>query len=886
MLVNVMIDPKNYFKKPTDVSASLKRLTPTSVLVSDLATQLVMPYGRSFMPAIMNGKGREREHWLEQQVFAMDFDNKPDKPQIHLDQIISRCEYYNIIPAFVHETFSSMTDGVPRYHAVFVLNGVIDNVRIRNVVKDALYALFPEADPSTSNENRLFFGGTTICYQSYKSVVDVEQLFLAAAAFIKQRDPKNAARNITSWCKDVGLNTINGLPAVLRIETSDSDEVSYKIEDLVGFQVIYKEKPPEIFKNVKYFINLSPESGVNTRNNKVYKHKDIEAPQADLIDVSNLEDLAENCPVMSDFAQGKDIHHDVTWWCLVNLLPFKGGEALFLKWLKMRDVYNVDKWKDQIGQLRKKPYMPANYSWLKSYYPDIDTQTKHRSFFQMAQLPRQKVVRFGKKFEDVDVVHHDLSLEIEKALDENTKDIYVFRADTGVGKSTLMRMINQNAVFAFPTHQLKLQEAERFRQAGFDVKVTPEVPASLPDAVKESLNMYHRMGGHKGANKLLRSIPEAAEYLEQLDDALRTKGILFTTHARLPFLNVKQDLIVIDEDISKTIFPQGNVEVTDLGTLVRLLKEETKSVFGVKRRIKWDGKDIDVAEDITILEQLIMRVTTCDMYVPHSMGGLPLRNYEYIQDLAIKHCKEFRSDVLGFLNSAHFTRIEDRITFVRTLGLPEDKKIFIFSATASRYIYNEAFKSRLHYIDTPAVKNQGVLYQLLAPSSRKALENPELRALYQEVAGKLPLLTFKKYEGEFENVVGTIGALEGLNSLEGQDLCVIATPHYDRNTYVLLAAALGYQLKAIDLSAPRYMKVSTDAAEFWFPSFVSKPLREIQLHLVQSESIQAIGRARLVRNAAVVIVISDFPIAQAMELELPRPQREKLDYILKNRKAS
>ena len=40
-------------------------------------------------------------------------------------------------------------------------------------------------------------------------------------------------------------------------------------------------------------------------------------------------------------------------------------------------------------------------------------------------------------------------------------------------------------------------------------------------------------------------------------------------------------------------------------------------------------------------------------------------------------------------------------------------------------------------------------------------------------------------------------------------------------------------------------------------------LREIQLHMIESELLQAIGRARLLRNKCKVILLSNLPITQA-----------------------
>ena len=57
--------------------------------------------GHTFMPAIMEG-ARQKENFRAQQVFALDFDGG-----ISIAEFMARAEQYEVLPAFVYETFSS-----------------------------------------------------------------------------------------------------------------------------------------------------------------------------------------------------------------------------------------------------------------------------------------------------------------------------------------------------------------------------------------------------------------------------------------------------------------------------------------------------------------------------------------------------------------------------------------------------------------------------------------------------------------------------------------------------------------------------------------------------------------------------------------------------------
>jgi hypothetical protein len=50
---------------------------------------------------------------------------------------------------------------------------------------------------------------------------------------------------------------------------------------------------------------------------------------------------------------------------------------------------------------------------------------------------------------------------------------------------------------------------------------------------------------------------------------------------------------------------------------------------------------------------------------------------------------------------------------------------------------------------------------------------------------------------------------------------------------------------------------------FYFKTFENDDLREIQLQMIESELIQAVGRARVLRNDCIIEVYSNLPLQQA-----------------------
>jgi len=57
-----------------------------------------------------------------------------------------------------------------------------------------------------------------------------------------------------------------------------------------------------------------------------------------------------------------------------------------------------------------------------------------------------------------------------------------------------------------------------------------------------------------------------------------------------------------------------------------------------------------------------------------------------------------------------------------------------------------------------------------------------------------------------------------------------------------------------------FAKIEQNGFKFKFNCYTNKALRNIQLSLIESDLIQAVGRARTLRYKAKVVVYSNFPL--------------------------
>ncbi len=129
-----------------------------------------------------------------------------------------------------------------------------------------------------------------------------------------------------------------------------------------------------------------------------------------------------------------------------------------------------------------------------------------------------------------------------------------------------------------------------------------------------------------------------------------------------------------------------------------------------------------------------------------------------------------------------------------------------------------------------------------------------------EKVGNTPVITFKRFSSSFHNPVKGMyfGNCSGYDELKGKDLAVVGTPHRNNVLYHLIAAEISG--KTICNLIMNYQMVEHNGFRFKFNCFDDPLLRNIQLSLIESDLLQAVGRTRTLRTHATVLVFSNFPL--------------------------
>lgn len=170
MVVEVCIDPHEHKDKPSEqiaaISSSIIRPENRYTLpITEVSKAISM--GCTVLPGICEGK-RSPECWVSQQIWFIDIDNDEDQRRrgYHpLDFVLAarRAQAHGFAPAMMYETFSGCEDlsqpaREQRYRMAFVNDTAVKDPNEAQSFGQTLLDLFPEADQSSTQLNRLFFG--------------------------------------------------------------------------------------------------------------------------------------------------------------------------------------------------------------------------------------------------------------------------------------------------------------------------------------------------------------------------------------------------------------------------------------------------------------------------------------------------------------------------------------------------------------------------------------------------------------------------------------------------------------------------------------------------------------------------------------------------------
>ncbi len=720
-----------------------------------------------------------------------------DSGEYSVSETIDKLKTNGINPQLWYSSFSSTTEH-PKFRIVLFLDQPITNYEHREMVYKGLLNIVPHADHSCKNASRIFFGGKD--------------------AVILHTDPISTQ----SLIDNTGIAVITG----------DKGRCRYI---------------PKRLNSTYYGENSEFLSSTNRNYPFLPTHPNPITINGKSLPTIDWEKAKERVKILKDFLDGEWLTHMQLFGLATNLIYIKGGQKLMndimIKYNQERKTYYTENNFNILTYVKKVKYYAVPIYKFSEHDDDKDLHDLYSAATDIrGKIEITKPIVRTSLQEAEKIFKGKLDEALHK---ENDTQVYLFKVPTAIGKTELLTCLK--ATLAFPTHALKNEVKDRMKIGN----------VIAPDSIRfkdESLNlrlqhlygsgmlqkataMIHEVaGGDNNFKYHPDDINTAALYLNKLKESQETRDTVLTTHARALHIEHHHSTIIFDEDPLETLMPIKMAQISDLIKVQLLANKLYKP-----------------------LQEYIHQFTISE---PDICQKTPIFNGDPEELVKIIAKVKVESNLIELLTSNYFIkdkRDQNTIHYIQKNTLPTDKKIIILSATAPIPIYQQLFKERLQVIELTDVEQMGNIIQFTNRScSRNSL------ARYSDIIankiGETPVITFKSFQTHFQNPTDEIyfGNSSGYDNLKGIDIAVVGTPHRNNVLYHLFAAILG-KISTIALKM-EYQKVEYNGFSFKFNCFEDEDLRNIQLSLIESDLIQAVGRARTLRTRATVFLYSNFPL--------------------------
>ena len=817
--------------------------------------------GYTFTRAIMRG-ARTKENFIKQRFLVLDFDEGMSE-----EKFKRRCTELRLSYVFMYRTLSwSKTE--ERFRAVFLMENWIENSQVAYIINDMLYRIFPESDKSCRDITKLFLGGKKVVDINLEARINVAELAKAVHSYYKLTKPSNYVRDLEKIATDWGIKTVDGWFCIYDVKDFKQEELD-KIDNKIidnDVLVILADK-----EKLKY----------NSTINEIVKTvKTRKLPNLQVLTSYNTESLCKLCPLLREFVEGTDIHHDLKWKLALSLQYIKGGKSLFMNSL----IDSEEKWK-----IAWSDNIPDKYPERCAYgkYPCPHSSTCNCYSLYAKASKKIRILESQEDFYDLEDCQKELKEYLQKGVSAANSEIYIIKAQTALGKTQQYIEIiknnpNKKFIIAAPTIKLQLEIAARLMLEGVCCEITESMYAKAKQLNNPELTRLLDRAIAGGFERRMKKI--IAKYkadhceelstreLEMFDWVLKKQGIgqsgaqcIVTTHE----LFILKELYkldgyekIIDEDILMTLFRQ--MYKLPLDTLKKLLSD-----YWLPDKDRKTIKEILSLKDMNTMEVHFQNLS------------------ESTLDYMYQNREKLKGPAPKLFESTHVVmcKASNEIVFSKKLDFAESGKLIVLSATANRALYIDYFSHKhVNFREVHKAKYKGKLIQYTAETlSREYLKKNGKEKVLEEICTyiytdrhikDIPIISFKLL---FPNSDIHFGKTEGFNKYKGKDIAVIGTPHNSPVVYKLVGAMLGYQ------TAGRLnnWRVKRNCFDFMMMTYGDSQMQNLQLFFIESELEQAIGRARLLRENCTVYVFSNYPCQQAelVQEKYLKDNMETLDYV-------
>jgi len=722
-----------------------------------------------------------------------------DKGTITIEEVYSQLNEIGIVPQLWYTSFSD-TPELRKFRVVIFLDTPITDILIHEFIFRSLFTMFPDVDQKCKDASRFFYGGIQ-CKINHSNPV------------------------LTSEFIDA-----------LSIQMYSSDSKSYRKIPLESsyYTCLKSAQKPTFLYNIY-------------RNDQIWadrqSHNTTSIQGGNKVKI-DFEVARKKIKILDEFLNGEWLYHTQLFGLATNLIYVEGGFQLMKK--TMEKFNNEGKTQYSQNNFNILPYV-NKVKYFPKFIHDFSPYIEDSDLYDVVSSTRD-VRGLIEPIETINKIklseaENLLKIKYDQVISQGeVGKIYLFSLPTAIGKTE--SILQTKATIALPTNDLKNEIGGRMK---IKYAVTPDPVSFENESINRKLQYYYSIGLPKKAMGILhhiinpknslsysdQDIDVANHYLKDLSTSINSSEAILTTHKRALFTEFGHDTIIFDEDPINSLLEIKEMKIHDLYDLyLRAGNRELKTI----------------CEYLESSSEFEIKTT------PPFMFDID----ELIESVS---STGMESNVFEFFNSSYFIRTsKNSVHYVVKRNIPINKKVIIMSATIPIYIYQKLFGDRVEVIDIRDVEQIGSITQYTRWSCSRNGLNRYVETI-SKLVGDTPVITIKSFGHQFQNPVKDIyfGNCSGYDTLKGKDLAVVGTFHRNNIEYFLTAKILGIEFKTSDTTMS-HQKIEYNGFRFKFNCFDNEELRKIQLSLIESDLIQAVGRARTLRTGAKVDVYSNFPL--------------------------
>ncbi|MGB5032401.1 MAG: hypothetical protein WBO76_09820, partial [Saprospiraceae bacterium] len=839
---------------------TLRRSVPEEKTLEDFFCEVGI-CGQTFNPAIYKNGWIIQDNFISAQAIVLDIDSKisPHDAKKRLR------EYHLPLPNLIYRTFSDPTRKgtkkqwkqkvVKKFRMIFIMTEIIyDLSEYQNLVKNQMHKLFPEADPVSATQN--FFGGMEIILIQFNQFLHPLELVMAVDLY-----------------------------KIKNIDTTLGKAKAFKKNQ-------YK-MPPNKHHEVYFSLGTDNESDFVSKTTNVYNiSKESVKNETKPIRGFDWNEARSEFKLLDDFLScSQHIGHIQLLGLYSGMARIQGGpkkwkEAILENPRIQEDKTDIHIWFQNSFEAGKNPWELE----ISSYASEDPASLKYERLTDIHFKKRMQAQKLhGQSEITLQQAENEMDSFLKQAIESSGIGKYILKAVTGIGKTeTLLTLNLDRCIIAAPTHELKEEIANRFRNKGISVIVTPEIP-TLPEAIQQEYDELQAIGDYEGAASYLKECSSSKiasihirskeisdlkrkmnNYFDELDACLNSDQLVITTHKRVLFSKFpNHHTIIFDEDPTQYILETNSFTTKDLRIIQDDLNETDKEA--VQRLLDFANSNDNLnrvyqGNPITTNDLAAFRKTINSNKVFVKGAILPSFKCDYWMATP----KDL-NDPDG----------DKKIHYIQKHKLDSTKKLIILSATTNE-TFCKALYGEIKWKDLSSVEHKGnrIQYSNLSLSrstlgSRNNASN--LNSIRNLIVNK-PVITYKRHRNLFpeSNTEIHFGNCSGYDEFKGEDIAVVGTPHIPSFIYLLVASELNIQFNDANIEMAE-QTVCHNGFRFKIMTFNHEGLRSIQFHYLESELLQACGRNRTLREEATTYLFSNYPLPgfdQNNTRELPQPADE------------